>query len=293
MSTILSTELLQQFLPKRPADAHKGTFGHLFVIAASRGFTGAAKLACIGAYRSGAGLVTAGIPRPLANIMAASLLEAMTLPLNATKAESIASSALEAATDFAANKNAVVLGPGISQHADTRSFVHQFIRKCKVPLLLDADALNCLKGNPEMYLDSGCPKVLTPHPGEMARLTGLTTAEIQKDRQKVALDFAKRNKCTVVLKGANTVIASEAEEVFVNPTGNSGMASGGTGDVLSGIIGGLMAQLLPPLQAAMLGTYLHGLAGDIAAEKMTERAMIAGDLADAIPEAWRILEKGQ
>jgi NAD(P)H-hydrate epimerase len=232
------------------------------------------------------------VPRPLGDIVASALMETMSLMLPSTGAETFARAAVEPALEFAATKQAVALGPGISQHPETREFALEFVRRCPVPLLVDADGLNALSTNPEALAASAEPKVLTPHPGEMARLSGCTTAEVQQDRVACATAFAARHHCVVVLKGHGTVVADPGGGVFVNSTGNSGLAKGGTGDVLSGLIGGLMAQRLAPLHAAVLGVFVHGLAGDVAAARKTERGMIASDVLAALPEAWRCVEQG-
>lgn len=286
----ITWDIARRLLPDRPQTAHKGTFGHVFIIAGSRGFTGAAKLAGEAAARSGVGLVTVGIPRPLADVVAASLLEVMSLPLPATDAEALSAEAAGPALEFAAGKQAVVLGPGLMQHQETRSFVQAFVERCPTPLLVDADGLNALKNALDAIKRASAPIVLTPHPGEMSRLMNRPTAEIQQSRERCAREFAESSGCVVVLKGHRTVVAPPEGPVYVNPTGNSGLATGGTGDVLSGLIGGLMAQGLSTRDASLLGVYTHGLAGDIAAERMTERGMIARDVLDAIPEAWRRLE---
>ena len=290
MSTIIDMASVRGLVPKRRADAHKGTFGHLCVIAGSRGFTGAAKLACEAAARSGVGLVTAAVPESLGDLIGASLLEAMSFLLPATESESIAHNAIEPALAFAASKDAVVIGPGLSQHPDTCAFVLEFVRRCPVPTLVDADGLNALSANPSALLQAAGPRVLTPHPGEMARLTAQTTAYIQENRETVASAFAAQYRCVVVLKGYETVVAGKGE-IYINTTGNAGLATGGTGDVLSGLIGGLLAQGVKELQAAILGVYLHGLAGDIAAAAKTQRGMIARDVIETIPEAWKRIEE--
>jgi NAD(P)H-hydrate epimerase len=281
---------VRALMPIRPALAHKGTFGHVFVIAGSHGFAGAAKLAGLAAARSGAGLVTVGVPRPLLEAVAASVLELMVLPMRATRAESISSDAAKDALAFAQDKNAVAIGPGLSQYPDTQEFVRKFVSETTAPLVIDADALNALAGHLEHLDKALIPPIITPHPGEMARLCGCNTADVQADRTGIALRFAKAHRCVIVLKGAATVVASHEGDASVNVTGNSGMATGGTGDVLTGIVAGLLAQGLAPRDAAQLGVYLHGLAGDLAAAEKTERGMIAGDLLERIPQAWRILE---
>ncbi len=290
MATELTKEQVKALVPLRPEDGHKGTFGHLFVLAGSRGFTGAAKLTCEAAGRSGVGLVTVGVPHPLGDVVAAGLTEAMSLRLRATQGESFSQEALEPALDFAANKDAAVLGPGISQHSDTAAFVHGFVARCPVPFLVDADGLNALSDNPSVIEKAVAPCVLTPHPGEMARLTSANTRDVQADRVGIAARFASARGCVVVLKGHRTVIAAPDGRAVLNPTGNEGMATGGTGDVLSGLVGGLLAQGMDAFEAACLGVYVHGLAGDFAAERFTARGMVAGDVVHALPDAWKALQ---
>jgi len=290
MATEISIALLKSILPSRPVDAHKGSFGHLFVIAGSRGFTGAAKLACEAAGRSGAGLVTVGVPESLGDIIATSLTETMSVLLPSTDAETLAESALEPALELAATKNAVVLGPGLSQHLETQAFVLKFVRRCTVPILVDADGLNALSVRPSALQERKEPCVITPHPGEMSRLLKLGTATVQENREDAVIEAARRFGCVAVLKGHRTLIADPTGDVFVNPTGNNGLAKGGSGDVLSGIIGALMAQGMGAFQAAILGVYVHGLAADIAARDKTRRGMIASDVIESLPSAWSALE---
>lgn len=288
----LSKRDIRALLPARPQSAHKGTFGHLLVLAGSRGFTGAARLCGLAAARSGVGLVTLGVPRTLADIVAAGVSELMTLPLPAGRTEAFSAEALRPALAFAAKMSAVALGPGISQNAGTKSFVGEFVAKCPAPLVVDADGLNTLAGRLAPLRARKSPTILTPHPGEMARLCGATTGDVQANREKIASEFAQKHKCVLALKGNRSVIAGPGGELFVNPTGNSGMATGGTGDALTGILGALLAQGVPALDAARLGVYAHGLAGDFAAAEKTERAMIAGDLIEKLPATWRYIEGG-
>jgi ADP-dependent NAD(P)H-hydrate dehydratase / NAD(P)H-hydrate epimerase len=287
----LTSQEMRKLLPRRPPDGHKGTFGHVVVIGGSRGFTGAVKMTCEAAARSGVGLVTAAVPRCLADVFAVSLLEVMSTVLPDTPDECIAHRAVQPALDFAAGKNAVVLGPGMSARAEPRDFTLSFIRKCPLPMLIDADGLNNLSTDLSVLGDSKASRVLTPHPGEMGRLADLAAKDVQSKRATVATAFAQQHGCVVVLKGYHTII-SDGATTCSNPSGNSGMATGGTGDVLSGIIGGLLAQGMDALEAALLGTYVHGIAGDLAAAANTERGMIAGDVITALPEAWRRLEEG-
>jgi ADP-dependent NAD(P)H-hydrate dehydratase / NAD(P)H-hydrate epimerase len=291
MARELSRDYARALIPPREAGSHKGSFGHLLIIAGSRGFTGAVKLCCDAAGRSGAGLVTAAIPHPLGDIVAANLREAMTHRLPATEAETLAHNAFERALDFARDKDAVALGPGISRNPETTHFVLDFIPHCPVPLLVDADGLNAVSEAPDVLNETRSPVVLTPHPGEMARIQGIGIPEVQANREKQARALADRTGAVVVLKGHGTLVAVPGEEAFINPTGNHGMATGGTGDVLTGLMGGLLAQGVAALDAACLGVYLHGLAGDIATERLTARAMMAGDITEALPEAWHRLEE--
>jgi ADP-dependent NAD(P)H-hydrate dehydratase / NAD(P)H-hydrate epimerase len=286
----LTREEVHALLPARPAEGHKGDFGHCFVLAGSRGFTGAAKLACEAAGRSGAALVTLGVPDSLGDALAAALTESMSLLLPATLAESFSERALEPALRFAAKVQAVVLGPGLSRHPETVRFAQAFAAQCPIPLVVDADGLNALSETPAVMTAIHAPCILTPHPGEMARLMGSTAQSIQDDRESNARRLADKTKFVVVLKGHRTVIAGPDGSVAVNPTGNHGLAKGGTGDVLAGLLGGLLAQGMTPFPAACLGVYLHGLAGDIAAERYTARGMTASDVIHALPDAWRIIE---
>ena len=284
-------DMARELAPHRPADGHKGTFGHVFVLAGALGFSGAAKLVGEGASRSGTGLVTLGVPASLASAMAAGLLEIMYHPLPATDEGTLAHAALEPAQAFARDKDAVVLGPGLTQHAGARAFVQDFVAPCEPPLVIDADGLNNLAGNTALLAQRSVPAVLTPHPGEMARLTGLDTRAVQQDRAGVAQRFADTYNSVVVLKGYETVVAAPDGECAVNTTGNAGLAKGGAGDVLAGLIGGLLAQGMAPFAAAGLGVFVHGLAGDVAADQYTQRGMTARELLAALPQAWTILEQ--
>lgn len=291
MATQITREELLPFLPARPSTGHKGTFGHVLILAGSRGFTGAAKLAAEAAGRSGVGLVTVGVPGTVADCIAASLVEAMSLSLPDTLQESFSTAAVAQALDATQTRDAVVLGPGISQHADTRRFVHDFVAGCTVPLVLDADGLNCIGPAPGAVALAKAPVILTPHPGEMARLLNCSVDQVQGDREAAAKLLANTCGCVTILKGSGTVVADASGACWVNSTGNSGLAKGGTGDVLAGLLGGLLAQGMDPCAASRLAVYLHGLAGDFAARDHTERGMIARDVIAALPAAWRELER--
>ena len=274
-------------LPPRPPDAHKGAAGRVFVLAGSSGMSGAAALCTMGALRVGAGLVTLGIPKGLHHPMVEKLTEAMFRALPETKEGSLSLQGLPEIVSAAGEMDAVAIGPGLSQHPQTKTLVRQLLPKIPKPLVLDADGLNALAEDVALLKKLPLPIILTPHPGEMGRLIRLSPEEVQRDRQRIAAEFAKMYRVIVVLKGHATVVARYDGEVYVNDTGNPGMASGGCGDVLTGMIAGLLGQRLAPFDAARLGVYLHGLAGDLAAADRGEIGLLAADLADRIPLAIR------
>ncbi len=271
-------------LPVRGADSHKGTFGHVLVVAGSWGKTGAAALAGQGALRAGAGLVTiATRPESLVPIMqhAPELMGVELLnegPLGPRD--------LNALLDAAEGKSAVVIGPGIARGEETGLLLGTLLEELTVPCVLDADALNALAGHLEALRSAKGELLLTPHPGEMARLLGLTTEEVQQSRVAIARAFAKDHQVVLALKGARTLIARDDGAVFINPTGNPGMATGGTGDVLAGVCGALLAQGLSTEDAAIAGVYVHGLAGDLAAARRSRLGLVASDLLDGLCEVW-------
>jgi ADP-dependent NAD(P)H-hydrate dehydratase / NAD(P)H-hydrate epimerase len=274
----------------RKADGHKGIYGHVLVVGGSVGKTGAAAMAGISALRAGAGLSTIATAKSALPVIAGSALEIMTESLAETDAGTISLSALDYGRfdAIADGKDVVAIGPGISRNADTVQFVRAVLARCKKPVVLDADGLNAFAGKTELLDGRTRPLVLTPHPGEMSRLTGLSTKEIQAKRVEVARNFAHEHGCVLVLKGHRTLVALPSGTVWVNPTGNAGMATGGTGDVLTGVIAGLIAQNPGNIERAVLAAvYLHGAAGDVARDAKGEQAMIAGDLIDALPEAIR------
>lgn len=280
--------------PVRKADAHKGTFGHLLVVAGSVGKSGAAILSAGGALRAGAGLVTVATPAPALLMVAAGRPELMTEPLPVGGNGGLDREALGRALALAGKTDAVVIGPGLGQDAATRDFVRSFVADCPAPLIIDADGLNALAPGRSSDPPAAAAlqkrpaaTVVTPHPGEMARLVGSDTAAVQRRRLDVARDLAAGGRAVVVLKGYRTVVAEPGGRAAVNPTGNPGMATGGTGDVLSGVLGALLARRLEPWTAATAGVYVHGLAGDIAAGRLGQESLLAGDLIDALPEAIR------
>lgn len=274
---------------RRAPDAHKGAVGDVLLIAGSRGKTGAAALAAEATLRAGAGLVTVATSASAqALLVNQARAEIMTEPLPETASGAIAETALEAALQLAAQRTVIALGPGLSSHEEsTRRFVLEVVRRRTAPMLLDADGLNALAPWPESLRGAAeLPIIITPHPGEMARLTNKTNAEVVADRIGLARELAMKHHLIVVLKGSRSIIVAPDGSVFVNPTGNAGMATAGAGDVLTGLLSGLLAQRpQPALEAVIAGVYLHGLAGDLAANKLGERSLIASDITNHISDA--------
>jgi len=274
-------------LPPRPPDAHKGDMGRVFLLAGSRELSGAAALCTNGALRVGAGLVTLGLPKSLHAPMVEKLTEAMFKVLPQTKEGTLSVQAFPEILSTIERMDAVAIGPGLSQHPQTKALVRQLLPKITKPLVLDADGLNALAEDVGLLKKLLLPIILTPHPGEMGRLIRQSANEVQRDRERTAVEFAKLHKVIVVLKGHGTVVASYDGAVYINETGNPGMASGGFGDVLTGMIVGLLGQKLSLYDAARLGVYLHGLAGDLAANERGDVGLLASDLLDRIPLAIR------
>jgi NAD(P)H-hydrate epimerase len=274
-ATLLEPSDVGRLLPRRPRDAHKGTFGHVLVVAGSRGKSGAALLAAEASARSGAGLTTLAVPASLQSVVEGHVREAMTttLPHDPAGAE---------LADLLAGRAAVVCGPGLGLTADTRALVAAIVRTCAAPLVLDADGLNAVAGT-DVLRERPAPTVITPHPGEMARLLDTDTAAVQADRVAAARGLAERWEVVVVLKGARTVIAAPGGEVAISPTGNPGMASGGMGDALSGLIGALLAQRLGAFDAARLAVFAHGAAADAVAARRGEAGLLARDVIEELP----------
>ena len=289
---LLTRQVVANWLAPRKPTAHKGTFGHLLVAAGSTGKTGAAALCAMGGLRGGAGLVTLAVPHNLNPILETLVVEAMTIPL-AKSTDHLAESDYKAIKHAMADKQAMAVGPGLGCDKETVKLVRKLYRETEIPMVIDADGLNCLAMDTGILKKASGPRILTPHPGEMARLTGLSTAHIQANRLQVASDFAKKHHLFLVLKGAGTVIAAPDGEIAVNTTGNPGMASGGVGDVLTGLIGGLLAQGLSPWQAACLGVYAHGLAGDLLAEENgINMGYLAMEVAHQLPMALEEINNG-
>ena len=281
---LLTRERMRDLVPARAADSHKGDFGRVLVVAGSLGRSGAAHLAAIGALRSGAGLVTIATPKSCLPIVAAMAPEYMTEGLEETMSGTVDYAALDRVLEFKAD--VIALGPGLGQSPGTAAFVHGLLERAGVPLVLDADALNAFSGDPDRLMGrDGVDVVITPHPGEMARLLNTSVEAVQHDRLRHATEFAARHRVHVVLKGHRTIIAGPDNRAFINLTGNSGMATGGTGDILTGMIAAWFGQLLDAEAACKLAVYLHGAAGDLAEADEGDVALVAGDVAARLGDA--------
>jgi len=283
-----ASDVRPHFAPREP-DAHKGRFGHLLIVAGSLGKTGAAVLAGRAALRSGVGLCTIAVPASQQPIVAAQAPEYMTEAMPETAGHSLALGAKDRLLELARRMDAVALGPGLSLDPETQELARALIREVERPLVADADALSALAGHLDLLRHAAGRRALTPHPGEMARMLGIGVDSVQADRLEVTRAFSREHRVALALKGAGTVIGGPDGRIAVNPTGNPGLAKGGSGDVLTGIVGALLARGLEPVAALEAGAYLHGLAGDLAAGERGEVAMIAGDVIEALPGALRAL----
>lgn len=278
------------FLEPRPRDSNKGMYGHVLVVGGSLGKSGAAAMAGMAALRSGAGLVTVATAKSALPNVAAFAAELMTEPLPETDAGGISVASMKSGKlgQLASTMTVVAIGPGIGRSTETVEFVREAVRTLKCPLVIDADGLNAFDGKTELLDGSQRPLVLTPHPGEMSRLAGVSTKAVQADRLNVARTFAREHKLILVLKGNLTVVSLPDGTAWVNPTGNPGMATGGTGDILTGMTAGILAQMpSDPARAAVAGVYLHGLAGDVAVEDEGEHSLVATDLLRGLPKAFQ------
>ena len=282
---LLEEASVRGFFPRRERDAHKGTYGHLLVVAGSMGKSGAAALAGRAALRSGVGLCTVGTPVSQQPIVAGFGMEIMTEPLPETAALSLAFKAKDRILELASPRDAVALGPGLSLDAESQALARALVAELDRPMVVDADALSALTGHLDLLDDAPGPRVLTPHPGEMARMLGTTVALVQAHRIETVREFCVRHRVHLVLKGARSVLGGPDGRVFINHTGNPGMATGGSGDVLTGMIGAFLARRFDPLAALQAGCVLHGLAGDLAAADRGEEGLIASDIVEAIPGA--------
>lgn len=289
---LLVGDELAELIPERDPDSHKGDYGHALIVAGSPGKAGACILASRAAVRAGAGLVTAAVPEPILQTVDLGSIESMTLALPVGASGHLAERAADAVLEAAEGKAALALGPGLGQEPSTVAAIRRIALECPLPLVLDADGINAFAGKAGDLAGRRAETILTPHPGELGRLLGISTAQIQEDRIAAARGAAEETGAIVILKGHMTLVAS-GTAVFVNPTGNPGMATGGTGDVLTGLIAGLLAQGIDALDAAVLGVYLHGLAGDLAASRLGEMTLAAGDLIEILPAALAALKGGE
>lgn len=273
--------------PSRPAAAHKGTFGRVLVIGGSRGMSGAPSLTGLGALRGGAGLVYVAVPSEILPIVAAIEPSYLTIPL-ATDEEHgcLSADGLKGLRQTCEGKDAIALGPGLGTSRGVTAIVAALFAELTQPMVVDADALNVLASQKPGVSKAAGPRILTPHPGEFARLIGSDIATVQSQRAKLAAEFAAAHGVIVLLKGQGTVI-TDGDQVAINRTGNPGMATGGSGDVLTGLIAALLAQGMKPFEAAQLGAHLHGLAGDLAAAELSQPGLIASDLPRYLAAAWR------
>ena len=291
---LLTRASMRELITPRIADTHKGDYGRVLVIGGSRGRTGAAHLAAVGALRSGAGLVTVATSRCCQEVVAAlgpeymteGIAEDMRAPGGAASAGSVGLDPDEVDRIVDIARDVIAIGPGLGQAPGTREFVKRIVDRATMPIVVDADGLNAFADDPDRLAGrEGRDVIITPHPGEMARLVGMSTDEVQASRLEIARNFAAGHHCYVVLKGHRTLIATPDEKVFINPTGNPGMATGGTGDVLTGMIAAWLAQLLDAEAACKLAVYLHGMAGDLAEADEGEAAMTSADLAGHLGDA--------
>lgn len=273
-----------EFLGRRNAESHKGTFGHVLVIGGAKGYAGAVGMAAMAALRSGAGLVTVLVPAGVAEMVWSMAPELMVYACAETGTGSIQAGALDDWGKDINDFDAVLIGPGMTTHIDTGLLVRRVIAQSRVPVVLDADALNVLAGDLEVLSNAGCDVVLTPHPGEMGRLTGVSTAEVQSRRVESALELSGKTGVIVVLKGAGTVVAGRGRVPMINRTGNPGMASGGTGDVLAGLLAGFAGGGSNVFEAACAAVYMHGRAGDLAALSGSQATLVAGDMLEVLRE---------
>ncbi|HVH32320.1 MAG TPA: NAD(P)H-hydrate dehydratase [bacterium] len=288
---VVTVEMIRALLSVRRPDTHKGTYGRVLIIAGSVGFTGAAALATLGALRAGSGLVVVGVPQSVYSIIAAKVTEGMPTPLPDASG-ALAPEAVSKIEELAAGADAIAVGPGLSRASGVLTVVEALLAESR-PLVIDADGLNVLAGRSRALERAHAMAVLTPHPGELARLTGVSASEVQRDRLQAARSAAARFKSIVTLKGARTIVATPEGEAFIVPTGNPGMATGGMGDVLTGAVASFIGQGLPPTQAAYAAAYIHGLAADLIAGTRGTVGMLASEVADHFPLAIQQVQAGR
>ncbi|MBQ9859308.1 MAG: NAD(P)H-hydrate dehydratase [Clostridia bacterium] len=289
-TTVITAEWVnKQFLP-RESDSHKGTYGQLLTVCGSYGMAGAALLCLRGALRSGVGLVRAAVPRSVYPLVAAAQPEAVFLPLAETEQGQFSAAAAEPLMQAVNAASAVVLGCGLGRGEDVDRVIAALL-SCRCPLILDADGINGITPHILTGERVSAPRILTPHPGELAQLLDIPTDRLQRHREEIAVRFVRDHNVTLVLKGHGTLVAAPDRPLLVNATGNPGMATGGSGDVLAGIIGGLVAQGMPPYEAAACGVYIHGAAGDRAAARLSMHSMLPSDIIEELGTLFLQFEK--
>ena len=271
----------------RPRASHKGDYGRILILAGSRGLSGACYLTSMAALRSGAGLVTVGVPKSLVLPLAKRLTEAMMKGLPETRQGTLSRMALRPIRRFLDTQDVLALGPGLSLNRETQTVVRHTVLQSKKAMVIDADGLNAFKGQADLFRKCKAPAILTPHAGEFIRLFGGPIPKGEKLRKERAISTAEKYRVIVVLKGHHTVVASPVGKVYVNQTGNPGMATGGSGDILTGVIAAMLGQSMQPFEAACFGVFIHGLAGDLAAKKRGEISLVAGDIVEALPAAFQ------
>lgn len=287
---LVTPEDIVSLLPERPSDGYKNTFGKVFLIAGSTGLTGAATMASLSALRSGAGMVVLGIPERFNPVLEEKITEVMTAPLPETEDGTIHSRAIHHIDRWLQWSHVLALGPGLSTHPETQTFVRSFLGKADKPIVIDADGINNLAGQFDLIRNYPSDIVFTPHVGELSRLIGVSQKDILANRISILQEWAPRLHCTLLLKGAPTLIADASGTIYFNPTGNVGMATAGSGDVLTGLIAGFLGQGLTGREAAIAGAFVHGMAGDLAAQELGQRGMIAGDILSYVPDALLLFE---
>lgn len=292
-SHIIDRELVSAMLPARPQESNKGDFGRILLLTGSAGMTGSGCLCADAALSTGAGLVYLGVPSSLAHIYGSYIAEPIVIPLADEGSGRLSLQSMPGIIEALGNKDAVAAGPGLSAGMDIAEIIGLLVRECRAPLVLDADALNAISLNKDILKDLKPGTVITPHPGEMARLTGMTTAGVMEDRVGTAVGFAARWGAVTVLKGSRTIVALPDGSYYINVTGNPGMATGGSGDVLTGVIASLAGQGMKPADAAVAGVFLHGLAGDAAAERLGQHGMLPRDMVAELPLIMKkVFERG-
>ena len=287
----IDLHMVKEKLPDRPSSAYKGTFGTLLCVCGSKGMSGAAVMSLASAIRCGVGMVRCVLPICIYDIVAKQISEAVFVPVDGTSDGTLSENNTDIILSNTEKSTAILIGCGIGWNKNTKEIVYKIISNCNIPIIIDADGINSISENIDILSHAKAEVILTPHMGEMSRLTGKSVDEIKLNRVGCAKEFAKKHNVTVVLKGENTIIADKNGETYMNRNGNSGMAKGGSGDVLSGMIGSFLAQGLNSLDASICGVYLHGAAGDICARKFSKTSMLPTDIINELPGLFLEIEK--